>query len=89
MTQTFHSSVFLIVWHTISFSNIKTSQLHISSDADPDRRDPELLSGSGSGIIVPDPGPAKNERADKLKFYFSFCACVLSLLSVQYCRTVV
>ena len=33
------------------------------------RIDPELLPGSGSGIIVPDPDPAKNERADKLKFY--------------------
>ena len=34
--------------------------------------DPELLPGSGSGIINPDPGPAKNERPDKIKFYFSF-----------------
>ena len=29
------------------------------------RMDPELLPGSGSGIIVPDPDPAKYERADK------------------------
>ena len=29
------------------------------------RMDPELLPGSGSGIIVPDPDPAKHERADK------------------------
>ena len=29
------------------------------------RMDPELLPGSGSGIIVPDPEPAKHERADK------------------------
>ena len=31
--------------------------------------DPELLSGSG--IIVPDPDPAKYERVDEYKFYFS------------------
>ena len=29
------------------------------------RMDPELLPGSGSGIIVLDPDPAKYERADK------------------------
>ena len=29
------------------------------------RMDPELLPGSESGIIVPDPDPAKSERADK------------------------
>ena len=29
------------------------------------RMDPELLPGSESGIIVPDPDPATNERADK------------------------
>ena len=29
------------------------------------RMDSELLPGSGSGIIVPDPDPAKYERADK------------------------
>ena len=29
------------------------------------RMDPELLPGSRSGIINPDPDPAKNERADK------------------------
>ena len=29
------------------------------------RMDQELLPGSGSGIIVPDPDPAKSERADK------------------------
>ena len=29
------------------------------------RRDPELLPGSGSGIIVSDPDPAKSERACK------------------------
>ena len=29
------------------------------------RMDPELLPETGSGIIVPDPDPAKNERADK------------------------
>ena len=29
------------------------------------RMDPELLPGSGSGIIVPDPDPAKSERAYK------------------------
>ena len=33
--------------------------------------DPELLPGSGFGIIVPDPDPAKYERADKSKCYFS------------------
>ena len=33
--------------------------------------DPELVPGSGSRIIVLDPNPAKYERADKLKFYFS------------------
>ena len=33
------------------------------------RMDPELLSGSG--IIVPDPDPAKYERVDEYKFYFS------------------
>ena len=33
--------------------------------------DPELLPGSGSGIIVPDTDPAKYERADKQKCYFS------------------
>ena len=27
--------------------------------------DPELLPGSGSGIKVPDPDPAKSERAYK------------------------
>ena len=27
--------------------------------------DPELLPGSGSGIIVPDPNPAKSESAYK------------------------
>ena len=37
--------------------------------------DPELLSGSGSRIIFPDPDSAKSERAEKLKFYFSFQAC--------------
>ena len=31
------------------------------------RMDPELLPGSGSGIIVPDSDPAKSERADKKK----------------------
>ena len=35
------------------------------------RMDPELLPGSGFGIIVPDPDPAKYERADKSKCYFS------------------
>ena len=29
------------------------------------RLDPKLLPGSGSGIIVSDPDPAKSERADK------------------------
>ena len=29
------------------------------------RMDPELWPGLGSGIIVPDPDPAKHERADK------------------------
>ena len=29
------------------------------------RMDPELLPGSGSGIKVPDPDPAKSERAYK------------------------
>ena len=29
------------------------------------RMDPELLPGSGSGIFVPDPDPAKHGRADK------------------------
>ena len=29
------------------------------------RLDPELLPGSGSGIILPDPDPAKSERACK------------------------
>ena len=29
------------------------------------RMDPELLPGSGSGIIVPDPDPAKSERTCK------------------------
>ena len=29
------------------------------------RMDPKLLPGSGSGIIVPDPDPAKSERAYK------------------------
>ena len=29
------------------------------------RMDPELLPESGSGIIVPDPSPAKCERAYK------------------------
>ena len=28
---------------------------------------PELLPGSGYGIIVPEPDPAKSERADKKK----------------------
>ena len=47
------------------FSRVKTLnklELVISSVVDP-----ELLSGSvsGSGIIVPDPDPAKHERADK------------------------
>ena len=32
---------------------------------------PELLPGSGSGIKVPDPDPAKYERPDKYKSYFS------------------
>ena len=35
------------------------------------RMDPELLPGSGSVIIVPDPDPAKYERTDKKKCYFS------------------
>ena len=44
--------------------------------------DPELLPGSDSsesGIIVPDPDPAKYERADKEKCYFSLNSglCVL------------
>ena len=29
------------------------------------RMDPEFLPGSRSGIIVPDPDPAKDERAEK------------------------
>ena len=29
------------------------------------RLDKELFPGFGSGIIVPDPDPARNERADK------------------------
>ena len=29
------------------------------------RMDPELLPGSGSGIKVPDPDPAKSEKAYK------------------------
>ena len=33
-----------------------------SSVVDPD---PELLPASGSEIIVPDPDPAKHERADR------------------------
>ena len=32
--------------------------------------DPELLPGSESGIKVPDPDPAKSERANKLKCEF-------------------
>ena len=28
--------------------------------------DPELLPRSGSGMIVPDPDPAKYERADQI-----------------------
>ena len=40
----------------------------LDSVAGPDPHGSGLLPGSGYGIIVPD--PAKNEKADKLTFYF-------------------
>ena len=43
--------------------------------------DPELLSGSESGIIVPDPDSAKVERADNKTVNSGL------LYNVQYCRT--
>ena len=48
--------------------------------------DSELLPGSGSGIIVPDPDPAKYERADKKKCNFSVNSglCVLYDCSMKY-----
>ena len=33
------------------------------------RMDPEFLHESGSGIVISDPDPAKNERADKKKLF--------------------
>ena len=46
--------------HFITFINLVILVLRIRI-----RMDPALLPGSGSGIIVPDLDPAKNERADK------------------------
>ena len=46
--------------------------MHYYADPDPDPRpvlliririDPEILPGARSGIIIPDPDPAKSERA--------------------------
>ena len=33
------------------------------------RMDPDFLHESGSGIVISDPDPAKNERADKKKLF--------------------
>ena len=53
-----------VAFSTISCTYVLESVFRI-------RMDPELLPGSGSGIIVLDPAKMK-ELIDKLKFYFSF-----------------
>ena len=49
----------IIEW--IKFQHYASEKISV---ADPDQHGSETFAGSGSGIIAPDPYPAKNERAD-------------------------